>query len=391
MTGVWTPGRLRRLMAAGWIDSICLSFAWTLILLEIVDRYGLRAAGLAGAAMLVGVALSAPVATALAGWLCGRRLLRAAAGAEAVLRVGVFALLLLDVGMWSLALCIAVMNITAWTGYAGMRAEVASVAPGPTALTWYGTGVAAVEALGAAAAALVPAKLVQGPSLALLCIVVGYVLALLPTVLVAGGSTIRAAPRPTPGAQRARPSLPIVAGVVLMSVASAPTLLTVALAAELHGRSAVAPAAIAFTIGSLSAPYLSDLVQRRAANGPVAWVLCAAGMVLLWPFAPLSVAVLCAAQLCSGLFMTTLEGLLDSTTAAEARGSVTGALARGTAGRALGSAAGTGALPLGIVTVGLSAVTGTLAVGLLAVGVAVAGRSFLGTRGLPAPAAPPLG
>jgi len=365
--------RVHRLMLAGWVDSLCLSFAWTLILLEVLRRHGLQAAGFAGAAMLVGTALSAPVATHLSVRLGGRQLLRTAAAAEAVLRVGVFALLLADAGMWSLVVCIAVMNVTAWTGYAGMRAEVAAISPGPTAITWYGTGVAAVEAVGVAAAALVPASVVQGLSPAVVCIVAVYVLALLPTVLVAGGSTVAAVRTVQGGPADARPSMPLVAGVLLMALASAPTLLTVAIAAELHGRAAVAPAAIAFTVGALSAPYLAGIVQRRRANGPVTWILCATGMVVLWPVAGLSIPVLCAAQLASGLFMTTLEGLLDATTAARARGAVTGALARGSAGRALGSAAGTAALPFGLGAVGLSAVTGTLGVGLLTAGLVTAG------------------
>ena len=29
---------LIRIMLAGWIDSLCLSFAWTLLLLEILNR-----------------------------------------------------------------------------------------------------------------------------------------------------------------------------------------------------------------------------------------------------------------------------------------------------------------------------------------------------------------
>lgn len=371
--------RLRRLMLAGWVDSVCLSFAWTLLILEVVERHGLRAAGLAGAAMLIGTALSAPVASHLSMWLGGRQLLRTAAAAESLLRVGVFALLVMNAGMWSLVVCIAVMNITAWTGYAGMRAEVASVAPGPKALTLYGTGVAAVEALGAAGAAFVPASAIQGPSLVVVVIVVVYVLALLPTVIVAGGSTIepaRALVREHPRATR--PSLPLVAGVLLMSIASAPTLLAVALAAELHGRDSVPAVAVAFTVGSLTAPYLSGRVERRTANGPAAWILCAVGMVLLWPLAPWSVAALCGAQLLSGLFMTTLEGLLDATAAAHARSSVTGALARATAGRAFGSAAGTAALPVGVATLGLSAVTGGAAFALLSGAMVVTGWNRFG-------------
>ncbi len=375
-----TGQSLTRIMLAGWIDSLCLSFAWTLLLLEILDRYGLRAAGLAGAAMLVGIALSAPVASHLSLRLGGRQLLRTAAAAEAVLRVGVFALLFLDVGVWWLAACVVVMNITAWTGYAGMRAEVAAVAPGPAALTLYGTGVAAVEALGAASAALLPASILQAMSTTVVVIVVVYVLALLPTVLVAGGSRIEPVREPRRVEVRARPSLPLVAGVLLMAIASAPTLLAVPLAAELHGRSSVAFAAIAFTLGSLTAPYVAGVVQRRAANGPTTWILCAAGMVVLWPLAPLSAAVLCAAQVLSGQFMTTLEGLLDATAAKQARGPVTGALARATAGRALGSAAGTAAFPVALVAVGLSVVTGGMTVLLLGAGAVVAAWSGRGRR-----------
>ena len=362
-------------MVAGWIDSVCLSFAWTLLLLEILDRHGLRAAGLAGAAMLVGTSLSAPVASHLSHLFGGRHLLQLSAAAESVLRVGVFVLLFLDVGIWVLAACVVVMNITAWTGYAAMRAEVAAAAPGPAALTLYGTGVAAVEALGAAAAALVPASILHEPSVVVVCIVVVYVLALLPTVLVARRSLIPPGSHEQgPSPIRSRPSLPLAAGVLLMAIASAPTLLYVPLAAEMHGRSSVALAAVCFTIGSLTAPYVAGLIERRAANGPVAWIGCAVGMVLLWPLSPLSVVVLCGAQMLSGQFMTTLEGLLDARTAAQARGPVTGALARGTAGRALGSAAGTAALPYAMVAVGLSTITGTLTLVLLTGGIVAAVR-----------------
>ena len=386
--------RLGRLMIAGWIDSVCLSFAWTLLILEVLHRHGLRAAGLAGAAMLIGIALSAPVASHLSIRLGGRDLLRVAAAAEAVLRVGVFVLLFLEVGIWWLAACVVAMNITAWTGYAAMRAEVAAVAPGPKALTLYGTGVAAVEALGAAIAALLPADILHRPSATVVLIVTGYVLALLPTVLVAGRSPIgpvRAVRRP---GSTARPSPPLVAGILLMAVASAPTLLAVPLAAQLHGRSSVAAATIAFTVGSLTAPYVAGVVHRRTANGPLAWILCAAGMVVLWPLAPVSLTVLCAAQVLSGQFMTTLEGLLDATTAARADGSVTGALARGTAGRALGSATGTAALPYGVVAAGVSAITGGLALVLLAAAIAAAlwPRRSLGGMGAPVVSSgPPLG
>ena len=142
--------------------------------------------------MLVGVALSAPVAGRVAVRLDGRRLLRTAAGVEMALRGGLAVLVLSGAPVLLLALCITAMNVSAWTGYAGMRAEVAAVRPGAAALTWYGTAIAAVEAAGVALAAFLP----DGPAVedvVLSAVVVAYVLALVPTVLVAGGSRVRRA------------------------------------------------------------------------------------------------------------------------------------------------------------------------------------------------------
>jgi MFS family permease len=356
-------------MVAGLVDSLCLSVAWTILVLQVNDAYGLDAAGFCSAAMLVGVALSAPVAGWMARHLSGRRLLRTAAGVEAVLRLGVFLLLFSGAPVWLLALCVSAMNVTAWTGYAGMRAEVAATSPGPAALTWYGTVVAAVEAVGVAVAAALPAT-GGGPDAVLVTVVAAYVLALVPTVVVAGGSPVlRAQPVRTARArrQRRRVSPPAAAGVLLMAVASAPTLLSVALAAEMHGRHAVGPAAIAFTIGSLAAPSVAARVDRRDGNNITAWVICAVGMLLGWLLAPFHVAMLCVAQGMSGLCMTTLEGLLDATAAHRNPGQVTGALARATAGRALGSAAGTAALPLLVLGVGLQATVGVMVLGLVGV------------------------
>jgi hypothetical protein len=173
--------RLLWLFAAGWIDSLGLAFAWTLVLLCVVDRYGLGVAGLSGAAMLCGTASAAPVATHLADRLNGRQLLRCAGAVEACLRAAVFVLLMTEAPVSMLLLCVVVMNVTAWTGYAGMRAEVAAIAPGPRALTVYGTGVAALEAIGAAAAVLVPSRTLAHVSFGSATIVAAYVLALVPT------------------------------------------------------------------------------------------------------------------------------------------------------------------------------------------------------------------
>ena len=356
-------------MLAGLVDSLCLSFGWTVLMLQVVEVHGLGAAGLLSAAMLLGVALSAPVATRLSRWLDGRRLLRGAASVETVLRIAVFVLLVADAPTFLLASCVCAMNVMAWTGYAGMRAEVAAVSPGTAALTWYGAGVAAIEAVGAAAAALLP-LVADVDSRTLLTIVMGiYVLGLLPTALVAGGSPVA---RSTPagavsraGSRRPTITLPMLAGVVLMFAASAPTLLSVGLAAELHGRSSVALAAVAFTAGSLLAPGIASLVQRRKANGPVVWLLCAFGMIVGWVGAPWGLGMLFVAQVASGLFMTSLEGLLDTSAAARAGSGVTGALARATAGRAMGSAAATALFPLVLASTGLTATSAYIAVGLL--------------------------
>jgi hypothetical protein len=353
--------RLGWLFAAGWLDSLGLAFAWTLVILSVVDRYGLGVAGLAGAAMLLGTALAAPVASHLAERLNGRQLLRSAGAVEALLRVSVVMLLLVRGPVPAILLCVVAMNVTAWTGYAGMRAEVAAVAPGPRALTVYCTGVAGVEAIGAAAAVLVPNQVLAELSLGTVAVVGAYVIVLVPTLVIAGGSPI-GAPLRRARARRARTraSSTLVAGTVLMALASGPTLLSVALAAEMFGRAAVAPAAISFTVGALAAPLVADLVQRLGVNGRTTWTMCAAGMVVGWPLAGLSVAMLCVAQLASGIAMTSLEGLIDAHVAERADGPVTGALARVTAGRALGSAAGTAALPFAVTTVGLTSVTTTL-------------------------------
>ncbi len=174
------------------------------------------------------------------------------------------------------------MNVTAWTGYAGMRAEVAAVSAGPKALTWYGTIVAAVEATGIAVGAFLRAPSGSGPDTVLLVVMAVYVLALLPTVVVAGGSPIeRGTPRVRrPSRLHVSASATTVGGSLLMLLASAPTLLAVALAAELHGRAAVAPAAVAFTVGSLAAPALTRRIPAHLTDRLGLWITCALGMVL---------------------------------------------------------------------------------------------------------------
>ena len=148
--------RLRRLIATALVDSFGLSLGWTVLSLHVTDRHGLAGLGLSNAAMLVGVALSAPAAARLSTRLDGRALLRVTCVTEAVLRLGTFALLLAGAPLVAVAAAVAASNVVAWTGYAGMRAEVAAADPRGAAMTWYMVAVAAIEAAGTATAALLP-------------------------------------------------------------------------------------------------------------------------------------------------------------------------------------------------------------------------------------------
>ncbi len=125
-----------------------------------------------------------------------------------------------------------------------------------------------------------------------------------------------------------------------MLLASGPTLLSVGLAAEFHGRRAVAIAAVAFTLGTMLAPVVGGLLDRRRVPPGVAWPLLGVGMVAGWVFAPVSVAALAVAQLLSGASLTAFEGSMDA-----AAGPSAGRLAWAGAARGLGGAAGTAALP----------------------------------------------
>lgn len=367
-------GRLLGLMAAGLVDSLILSMAWTVIVLQVTRTHGLVGAGVVSTAMLIGVALSAPFAAWLASRLPGRRLLRVAAATEAVLRLSVFSALALGLPIQVLAACVVAMNVVAWTGYAAMRAEVAAVSQGAVAITWYATVVASVEAAGVALAAVLPVSGAHVPAATWWSLTVVYVLGLLPTVLVAGGSRVPRGPRVRRVARAFRTaaagrpplaSVPVLVGTGLMLVASAPPMLAVALAAQLHGPAAVGLGALAFTAGSLLSPVLAGQLHARTRNVPTTWVLLAVGVVSGWALAPLSVWWLCVAQLFSGLCMTSLEGLIDSYAADRRPGEVTATLARTTAGRALGSAASVAIFPAAVITFGLSTVSLALGGGLI--------------------------
>jgi hypothetical protein len=356
--------------------------------------------------MLCGVALSAPVAARLSTHLDGRALLRVTAATEAGLRIGTFVLLLAGAPLAAVAVAVAASNVVAWTGYAGMRAEVAAADPRGAAMTWYMVAVAAIEAAGTATAALLPTGPTQPVSGGLLvAVVAGYGACLFPTWLVAGGARVPRAPRrtrpaglgwsagfprPSGGSRPAglgwsagfprpsgrwRPTPLLASGGLVMLLGSGPTLLAVGLAAELHGTRWVAGSALAFALGSLVAPLAVARLERRAVPPSVAWPALGVGMVAGWAFAAWNPAALLAAQLLSGMCMSALEGDMDARVAKRTQSprGVTAGLATAAALRAFGSAAavaiaprviadaGVGGLSVAFTTVLLTAMVLTLA------------------------------
>ena len=350
--------RLNRLIAAGLIDSFGLALGWTVFVLHAVAIQGLGTAAAYSAAMLVGIGLSAPVAGVLASRLDGRHLLQSTAVVEGALRAGVFVLLVLDFPVPVIAALVVVSNVVAWTGYAGMRAEIANEAgTGRTrALTWYAGGVAAIEAAGAGVAAVLPVGAAGTVTGTLLLVVVAvHALVLLPTFLVARGSRVVRSVRIRGHFPLLRCAPMFAGGFAVMLVASGPVFLAVALTAKLHGRVWVAPAAIAFTAGALIAPLAVAALERRRLPATVLWPLLGVGMIAGWALAPLHPAGLLLAQAMSGIFLTSLEGTIDARVAEAVPEQVTAGMGWAGAVRALGSAAAVGGAPAMIAVAGLGA------------------------------------
>ncbi|WP_306425281.1 hypothetical protein, partial [Dactylosporangium matsuzakiense] len=366
-------GRLRELLVSGVVDSFGLYLGWTLFNLVAVDRGGLAMAALFNSAMLLGVVLSAPVVGRLARHLHGRTLLLVAGCTEAVLRVGTLAALLKGVDATVIAAGVTLMHVAAFTGFAAMRAEVAAVDARPRAMTRYALSIAAVEALGAGTAALLP---MQTATLTVVFLVYG--LSLVPNMLTARRArTARNVAPPVPGtfasrverrraegAARGVPvALPVLAaGGGIMLLSAGPTLLSVALATELYGHHAVAGAAAAFSAGCLLSSWAVDRVGRLRLPAGVVWPLWGVGMLAGWVLAPAHVAGLFVAQFLSGLSMTAFEGGMDARLAQAARpGTVTTVLAWSASTRALGSAVAVRTLPLLIAAPQVGTVAGAAA------------------------------
>jgi hypothetical protein len=338
-----------------------------------VAKGGLAAAGLYNAAMLVGVVLSAPATAWLAGRMPGRTLLTTTAAVEVVLRVGTLAALLAGWPAPVIAAGVVVMNVAAWAGFAGMRAEVADADGRPAAMTRYATCIAAIEAAGAGLAALLP---VNAGLVAVVAAVYGA--SLVPTFVCACRAQVPTArqsrsPRPRHrGADLRGPVGVLAAGALIMLLASGPTRLAVALADQLHGQVSVAGATAAFSAGCLLASTAVDLVDRIRLPTVLAWPLWGVGMLVGWVAAPLSFIGLLAAQFLSGLSLTAFEGAMDARMAKDAdRGEVTAVLAWSASIRALGGAVSVRLLPVLAAAPAIGVFSGASAAVLAAAGVII--------------------
>jgi hypothetical protein len=381
-------GRLRELLLSGVVDSFGNSLGWTVVLLIGTARGGLGEASLYSAAMLVGTVLSAPVTGWLSRRLTGRWLLRCTATIEGTLRLSVLGALVAGAPAWLVAVGIALMNVAAWTGYAGMRAEVSAVDASPRSMTRYAVGIAGVEAAGTALAALLPKGTAGYPTGWLLgAVFCAYVGSILPTMVTARRARIA----PLPGASRNRlpgPGIPttevvrkahagvrlpsmrlLVAGGGIMLTAAGPVLLAVPVTEQLHGSGWVAGAAVAFCLGTLLSTSAVGAVARLKLPAVLRWTLWGLGMLVGWIFAPAYAPMVLIAQFTAGLSQTAFEGDMDARVAEEAPASaVTRDLAYAASVRALGGAVSVRLLPMFVsaAAIGTVASAASLALGVTA-------------------------
>jgi hypothetical protein len=359
--------RVRALLAAGLVDSFGLSLGWTTFTLVAVAHGGLSAAGMYNAAMFAGIVASAPVAGWLARRLDGRQLLAGSGAVEMVLRVGTLCALLNGWSSGVISAGVLVMNIAAWTGYAGMRAEVAAAAPGARSMTRYAIAIAAIEAVGASVAALLPAADDTGLGHTVLtAVAIWYGASVIPQFVCARRATVRS------GIQVARDPVPVSAvsatrlartmsrrrsararlnvllgGGAVMLIASGPASLNTALAAELYGHRAVMVSAICFSAGCLLAGPAVDRLATVRLSPRAAFVFWGVAMLAGWVAAPWSIAGLLVAQFLSGLSATAFQGEMDSRVAEVApTRTVTASLAWAASVRATGSAVAVRTLPV---------------------------------------------
>jgi hypothetical protein len=357
-----------------------MALGWTVLVLLAVARGGLAEAAVYNAAMLGGVVLSAPVTGWLSTRLSGRALLRGAASIEFVLRFAVLLGLIAGMPSWLVAAGVVVMHVAAWAGFAGMRAEVNAVDASPRAMTRYALCIAAVEAAGTGLAALLPVGREGYPTgWALIAVFVVYAGSLLPTYMSArraritqhgairtgysiGYGVTRLAVsftnrRPV-GTRRANPAGTrrrrmtvsprlLFAGGAIMLLSSGPTLLAVPLTTELHGRTWVVGAAIAFSLGCLLSTIAVETIGNLQLPAVLRWSLWGLGMLVGWIYAPLHAVSVLFAQFLAGISQTAFEGDMDARVADEAPPEgVTTALAYSASTRALGGSVAVRLLPM---------------------------------------------
>ena len=395
-----TARRLQGLLAAGLIDSAGLAFGWTVFTLAVTDHVkGLAAAAVYQAAMLAGVALSAPFTRWVTARMDGRPLLRALAVSEGICRAAVLLLFLAHAPQPVIAAVVVAMNVLAWTGYAAMRAEVTAVQPGAAALTRYALCVAGAEALAAAGAASLIDPTRRG---AVALTVPIYALSLIPQWWAASAARVVRHP-PTASVEHTQWNIPArcapvhvcarslrrvyprwpgagawTGGGLVMVGASGPALLANVLAYQRYGRPGVAVSALALTTGALISPHLSARLDRLATTGAtivrpnILWPLLGAGMIAGWALAEASIAGLVLAQTMAGMAQTTFEGTMDHHCVRMGNTArATTSLSKASASRALGGAAAVIVLPAILHHVSLTLVAG-IATGalLLAAGTA---------------------
>jgi hypothetical protein len=310
--------------------------------------------------------LSAPVTGWLSRRLTGRWLLRGTAAVEVMLRVSVLGALVAGLPAWLIAVGIGLMNVAAWTGYAGMRAEVSAVDASPRSMTRYAVGIAGVEAAGTALAALLPKGTAGHPTGWLLGVVfLAYAGSMIPTMITARRARIAplpgASPTQLPGpgipttevVRRAHASvrLPsvrlLIAGGGIMLTAAGPVLLAVPVTEELHGSGWVAGAAVAFSLGTLLSTTAVGLIAKLKLPAVLRWTMWGLGMLVGWIFAPAFAPMVLAAQFLAGLSQTAFEGDMDARVAEEAPpAAVTRDLAYSASVRALGGAVAVRMLPM---------------------------------------------
>jgi hypothetical protein len=386
--GLRRAGRLPELLISGVIDSFGMALGWTVLVLLAVAHGGLAEAALYNAAMLGGVVLSAPVTGWLSRRMTGRTLLRGAAGFEFVLRLAVLYGLIAGAPQWLVAAGIVVMHVAAWAGFAGMRAEVNAVDASPRSMTRYALSIAAVEAAGTGLAAFLPVGRDGLPTgWLLVAVFILYCGSLLPTFLSARRARITpfandrrtlnpatvgygvtrpavsfsaasfsatrrilaAQPSRAPVTRRRFAVSPrlLFAGGAIMLLSSGPTLLAVPLTTELHGRTWVAGAAVAFSIGCLLSTIAVEAAGRTRLPAVLRWSVWGLGMLIGWIVAPLHAVMVLFAQFMAGLSQTAFEGDMDARVAEEAPPEgVTTALAYSASTRALGGSVAVRVLPM---------------------------------------------